>query len=108
MKNSNNAKMRKIEASLNNDLHFTPKKKDQKDLGFSDVGFLDCDVTNFSVSEKTASHLMGKEKPGPWWRTAGNDELASFVAQRSVEHVENCDLTHPRLKHFDQRFYHHL
>lgn len=104
MKDNNNARMRKIEASLNNDLHFTPKKKDQKDLGFSDVGFLDCDVSNFLVSEKTSSHLMGNEKPGPWWRTAGKDELASFVAQRSVEHVENCDLPHPQPKSFAQRF----
>ncbi|KAL3622260.1 hypothetical protein CASFOL_033671 [Castilleja foliolosa] len=32
----------------------------------------------------------------PWWRTADTDELASFVAQRSLEHIENCDLPRPQ------------
>ncbi|PNY13714.1 hypothetical protein L195_g010377 [Trifolium pratense] len=104
VKNNKNTRMRKIEASVNNDLHFTPKKKDQKEFGFSDGRFMDCDVSDFPVSEKMASHLMGNEKPGPWWRTAGKDELASFVAQKSVERVENCDLPNPQSKHFRQIF----
>ncbi|WJX34258.1 hypothetical protein P8452_22386 [Trifolium repens] len=101
---NNNTRMLKVEALVNNDLHFTPKKKDRKEFGFSDGRFMDSDVSDFSVSEKTASHLMGNEKPGPWWRTAGKDELASFVAQKSVECVENCDLPHPQSKHFRQIF----
>lgn len=111
MKNNNNTRMQKIEASLNNnDLHFTPKKKDQKELCFSDGHFMDCDISNFLVYEKMTSsdlesHLMGTEKqPGPWWRTAGKDELASLVAQKSLEHIENCDLPHPQPKHFRQRY----
>ncbi|XP_004502673.1 uncharacterized protein [Cicer arietinum] len=111
MRNSHNTRMRKMEASLNNnDLHFTPKKIDQKEeFGFTDGRFLDCDVSDFSVSEKLTScslesHWIGTEKPGPWWRTAGTDELASLVAQKSLENIENCDLPHPQPKHFRQRF----
>ncbi|KAI3994032.1 hypothetical protein MKX01_028382 [Papaver californicum] len=31
-------------------------------------------------------------KTEPWWRMADKDELAFFVAQKSLEHIENCDL----------------
>ncbi|KAJ1388487.1 hypothetical protein SESBI_39063 [Sesbania bispinosa] len=106
-KNNNN---RRIEASWNNDLHFTPKKKDQKEFCFSDGHFMDCDISNLLVSDQgkmtssdLESHLLGAEKTGPWWRTAGKDELASLVAQKSLEHVENCDLPNPQTKHFRQR-----
>ncbi|TKY74078.1 hypothetical protein E2542_SST02837 [Spatholobus suberectus] len=107
---SNNNRMPKIEASLNSDLHFTPKKKDQGELCFSDSHFMDCDISNFLVSEQGKmtssdldSHLMGAEKTGPWWRTAGKDELASLVAQKSLENIENCDLPHPKTEHVSQR-----
>lgn len=103
MKN-NDSRMRKIEASLNKDLRFSPKKKDPKEFGFPEGDFIDCNVSDFSVSEKMETCLMGNEKPGPWWRSAGKDELASLVAQKSLEHVENCDLPHPQPKHFGQRF----
>lgn len=102
MKN-NNTRMPKFEASLNTDYHFTPKKKDQGELCFSDSRFMDCDISNFLVSEQVKmtssdleSHLMGAEETGPWWRTAGKDELASLVARKSLEHIENCDLPHPQ------------
>ncbi|XP_068659063.1 uncharacterized protein [Aristolochia californica] len=38
----------------------------------------------------------GGDKMEPWWRTADKDELASLVAQKSLEHVENCDLPRPQ------------
>ncbi|GER36620.1 exoenzyme S synthesis protein B [Striga asiatica] len=31
----------------------------------------------------------------PWWRTVDTDELASFVARRSLDCIENCDLPRP-------------
>ncbi|KAF9602198.1 hypothetical protein IFM89_025543 [Coptis chinensis] len=45
------------------------------------------------------SPWMGGEKTEPWWRTADKDELASLVAQKSLEHVENCDLPPPQIIH---------
>ncbi|XP_057834447.1 uncharacterized protein LOC131044964 isoform X1 [Cryptomeria japonica] len=31
-----------------------------------------------------------------WWRTADENELATLVAQKSSEHIENCDLPPPQ------------
>ncbi|XP_024010870.1 uncharacterized protein LOC18015530 isoform X2 [Eutrema salsugineum] len=39
---------------------------------------------------------LSSEKAGPWWRTTDRDELASLVAQRSLDYVENCDLPTPQ------------
>ncbi|XP_010518331.1 PREDICTED: uncharacterized protein LOC104793634 [Camelina sativa] len=39
---------------------------------------------------------LSNEKAGPWWRTTDKDELASLVAQRSLDYVENCDLPTPQ------------
>ncbi|KAG2241608.1 hypothetical protein Bca52824_096407 [Brassica carinata] len=39
---------------------------------------------------------LSSEKAGPWWRTTDRDELASLVAQRSLDFVENCDLPTPQ------------
>ena len=109
MKSNSNTRMPK-EASLDNDLQLTPKKKDQEEFCFSDGHFMDCDIANFLASEQgkmassdLESHLMGAEKTGPWWRTAGKDELASLVAEKSLGHIENCDLPQPQTKHFKQR-----
>ncbi|CAL0302182.1 unnamed protein product [Lupinus luteus] len=35
----------------------------------------------------------------PWWRTTDKEELASFVSQKSLNHIENCDLPPPQMKH---------
>lgn len=39
---------------------------------------------------------LTSEKAAPWWRTTDKDELASLVAQRSLDFVENCDLPTPQ------------
>ncbi|CAH8387011.1 unnamed protein product [Eruca vesicaria subsp. sativa] len=39
---------------------------------------------------------LSSEKAAPWWRTTDKDELASLVAQRSLDFVENCDLPTPQ------------
>ncbi|XP_013717041.1 uncharacterized protein BNAC04G50880D isoform X2 [Brassica napus] len=39
---------------------------------------------------------LSSEKAGPWWRTTDKDELASLVAQRSLDFVENCNLPTPQ------------
>lgn len=46
------------------------------------------------------SPLAKKEKIEPWWRIADKNELASFVAKKSVELFENCDLPRPQRVHF--------
>ncbi|KAL8192614.1 hypothetical protein R6Q57_027799 [Mikania cordata] len=43
-------------------------------------------------------HWMESEKNHelPWWRMTDKDDLASFVAQRSHDFIENCDLPSPQ------------
>uniref|UniRef100_A0A1D1Y9D7 Exostosin-2 n=1 Tax=Anthurium amnicola TaxID=1678845 RepID=A0A1D1Y9D7_9ARAE len=42
----------------------------------------------------------GTEKTEPWWHVSDKDELASLVAQKSLHHIENCDLPRPQKVHF--------
>ncbi|CAM8960931.1 unnamed protein product [Rhodiola kirilowii] len=42
------------------------------------------------------SPWIGTQRAEPWWRTAGRDELASLVLQKSLDHVDNCDLPPPQ------------
>ncbi|OEL12765.1 hypothetical protein BAE44_0026215 [Dichanthelium oligosanthes] len=35
------------------------------------------------------------EKTRPWWQIADENELASLVAERATQHIENCDLPRP-------------
>ncbi|CAA0827196.1 Unknown protein [Striga hermonthica] len=45
---------------------------------------------------ESASAWVGAEGNNtPWWRTADTDKLASFVARRSLDCIENCDLPRP-------------
>lgn len=54
--------------------------------------------TNDFSPESDYSWIEG-DKAGPWWRTTDRDELASFVSQKSLNHIENCDLPPPKKKH---------
>ncbi|KAI4369825.1 hypothetical protein MLD38_018228 [Melastoma candidum] len=39
---------------------------------------------------------IGNGRNVPWWRTTDGSELASFVATKSSDHLENCDLPPPQ------------
>uniref|UniRef100_A0A5B6ZMU3 Uncharacterized protein n=1 Tax=Davidia involucrata TaxID=16924 RepID=A0A5B6ZMU3_DAVIN len=54
------------------------------------------------------SPWTGAEKTEPWWRTADRDELASLVAQRSLDLIENCDLPQPQNTHVNRNPYAYL
>ncbi|XP_072994718.1 uncharacterized protein [Typha latifolia] len=54
------------------------------------------------ISNKTEKASVEMDSPWtrcngcePWWRIADKNELASLVAQKSLEHIENCDLPRP-------------
>ncbi|XP_024029767.1 uncharacterized protein LOC21395107 [Morus notabilis] len=77
--------------------------KDATEFWYLDDHLMNLESLNCLVSEETKklssdfeSHLLGSDKSEPWWRCAGKDDLASLVAQKSLEHVENCDLPRPR------------
>ncbi|KAI4355257.1 hypothetical protein L6164_004046 [Bauhinia variegata] len=65
------------------------------------VGPVGCSVTkktNELSLDPDYSWIEG-DKTEPWWRTTDRDELASLVSQKSLSHVENCDLPPPQKKY---------
>ncbi|XP_074279663.1 uncharacterized protein LOC141604969 [Silene latifolia] len=48
-----------------------------------------------NLSSSADSSWVGGDKV-PWWRVTDGEELASFVAHKSLHHVENCDLPPPQ------------
>ncbi|CAL0315401.1 unnamed protein product [Lupinus luteus] len=67
---------------------------------------LEIDSVGFSVTKQINCFSLdsdyswiGDDKAKPWWRTTDRDELASFVSQKSVNHIENCDLPPPQKKY---------
>lgn len=82
-----------------------PKKRDTGEFWCCDDDFMNLDSFNSLDSEQSKklspdldSQWVGSEKSEPWWRSAGKDELASLVAQKSLENVENCDLPRPQIR----------
>ena len=68
---------------------------------------VEIDSVGCSVSKQTDDFSLGSDyswiegdKAEPWWRTTDRDELASFVSQKCVNHIDNCDLPPPQKKHF--------
>lgn len=68
---------------------------------------MDTDCVGCSESSKKTNDFslesdyswIESDKAEPWWRTTDRDELASFVSQKSLNHIENCDLPPPQKKH---------
>ncbi|KAF7826204.1 uncharacterized protein G2W53_017368 [Senna tora] len=67
---------------------------------------VEIDGVGSSVSKQMNEFCLDSEyswiegnKTEPWWRTTDRDELASFVSQKLLDHIENCDLPPPRRKY---------
>lgn len=73
------------------------KQEDAKKLTIEDLG-LEVPKSANEIYFDPKSWIRA-EKNAPWWRTADTDELASLVAQRSFDYIENCDLPMPRNNH---------
>ncbi|KAG6473002.1 hypothetical protein ZIOFF_066909 [Zingiber officinale] len=64
---------------------------------------------NFSLDLESPSARANKSES--WWRIAGKDELSLLVAQKSLQHIENCDLprssqtVHVPTRKLDARIY---
>ncbi|KAK8693631.1 hypothetical protein V6N13_071206 [Hibiscus sabdariffa] len=65
--------------------------------------FLDMEAAECYAPMKTNDFCYEPESPWsgcgktePWWRTTDKDELASLVAQKSLDFIENCDLPPPQ------------
>lgn len=104
-KNDQSKGMQELKAETGNGPQL-PKKRDPGEFWYSDDHLMNLDSFNCLSSEEPKklssgleSQWVGTEKTEPWWRSAGKDELASLVAQKSLEHIENCDLPRPQIKH---------
>ncbi|GMI98973.1 hypothetical protein like AT2G46550 [Hibiscus trionum] len=72
-----------------------------KNCEFLEMESIECDVSkkNNDFSYDLGSPWVGGGKAEPWWRMTDKDELASFVAKRSLDFIENCDLPPPQKMH---------
>lgn len=62
--------------------------------------FLEMDIEKSKDNSFNSESMpWSSEKTEPWWRMADGYDLASFVAQRSHDVVENCDLPCPQNTH---------
>ncbi|XP_010266582.1 PREDICTED: uncharacterized protein LOC104604051 isoform X2 [Nelumbo nucifera] len=97
------AKMRELKAASTKNLQEMLKHKDIGNYWFQDEE-MDFDPSLISeqpekLTSDSKSPWMGAEKTEPWWRAVDKDDLASLVAQKSLEHIENCDLPRPQTMH---------
>ncbi|KAI3693997.1 hypothetical protein L1987_76954 [Smallanthus sonchifolius] len=82
-------------------------------LGEESYEFVEMDSVYKEVDEFSLDsdfpHWMEGEKNHelPWWRMTDKDDLASFVAQRSHNFIENCDLPSPQNTSFKRDTYAH-
>lgn len=79
------------------DLMDVMKKHEKMEIDSIGCSVLSKQTDDFSL-ESDYSWIEG-DKAEPWWRTSDRDELASFVSQKSLNHIENCDLPPPKKKH---------
>ncbi|KAK8654472.1 hypothetical protein V6N13_128440 [Hibiscus sabdariffa] len=72
-----------------------------KDCEFLEMESIECDVSKKTndFSHDLGSPWFGGGKAEPWWRMTDKDELASFVAKKSLDFIENCDLPRPQRMH---------
>ncbi|KAG7980316.1 hypothetical protein I3843_05G176800 [Carya illinoinensis] len=107
VKNEHDPGKPELKAVTGYQLQRNTNKKDLGEFWYLEDKFMGLDSFNCLVPEQAmklssdlGSDWVGSEKTEPWWRSAGQDELASLVAQKSLENIENCDLPRPQAKHF--------
>ncbi|XP_057951522.1 uncharacterized protein LOC131146167 [Malania oleifera] len=103
-------RMPELKAVFNDNPKSVHKNTDMGESWCSDDHLMDFDSLNSIVSKQPkklssdlGSHWIEAEKSEPWWRITDKEELAYLVAQKSLEHIENCDLPQPQTKHFGRR-----
>ncbi|XP_010544849.1 PREDICTED: uncharacterized protein LOC104817374 [Tarenaya hassleriana] len=77
----------------------------RESYGFVNIGYESSEKFNELSFDLDSPWNLSSEKAEPWWRTTDTDELASFVAQKSLDYVENCDLPPPQKMHKGRHSY---
>ncbi|KAF8380009.1 hypothetical protein HHK36_027478 [Tetracentron sinense] len=106
LKHDPEVRMQELKAVNSNNTEEELNHKDTGEYWYQNEELMGLDLVNHLMSKQPdklcfdfESPWMGGQKTEPWWRTADKDELASLVAQKSLEHIENCDLPRPQTKH---------
>lgn len=100
MKHDSEARVQELKA-VNVNIQQPIKHKTDMDEFWYSYEFMDGKSVNLLSSDEKACFDLGtpwmeSDKTEPWWRTADKDELATLVARKSLEHIENCDLPPPQ------------
>lgn len=79
--------------------------KGEESYEFVEMDSVFKEVDEFSLDSEFP-HWMEIEKSHemPWWRMTDKDDLASYVAQKSHDFIENCDLPSPQNSSFKDPF----
>ncbi|XP_077227560.1 uncharacterized protein LOC143860676 [Tasmannia lanceolata] len=106
VKHDAEARVQELKAVNNNTKQSLKTKADMAEFWYQEEELMDWDPVDWLVSNQSENACfdletpwMGGDKMEPWWRTADKDELVSLVAQKSLEHIENCDLPRPKSMH---------
>ncbi|XP_058095864.1 uncharacterized protein LOC131241171 [Magnolia sinica] len=106
MKHDSEARVQELKAASTNTQQPLKHKAGIGEYPYQDEDFMDWEPVDRLISNDynkacldSETPWIGGNKTEPWWRTADKDELASLVAQKSLEHIENCDLPRPQAMH---------
>ncbi|XP_022950261.1 uncharacterized protein LOC111453403 [Cucurbita moschata] len=91
---------KRVNIIMNEDIKTLDGTDDMK----ANFGCLDKDSFNSKTVSKKQDEFyfdpdspwIQEDKSEPWWWITDKDELAYWVAQKSLDHIENCDLPPPK------------
>eukprot|EP00258_Populus_trichocarpa_P002594 XP_002302639.3 uncharacterized protein LOC7497259 [Populus trichocarpa] len=102
MKKDCDVKKQELKALYDKDFQEFNELKDAR----KNSKLMEMDLTGWPESQKDNEHgfdpessWIGSEKNMPWWRKTDKDDLASLVAQKSLDYIGNCDLPPPQKVH---------
>ncbi|XP_038896085.1 uncharacterized protein LOC120084287 [Benincasa hispida] len=99
---------KRVNSILNEDIKTLDGTDSQECVGSTDMKAefecLDKDSFNSKTVSKNQDEFyfdpdspwIQEDKAEPWWWITDKDELAYWVAQKSLDHIENCDLPPPK------------
>ncbi|KAJ6830682.1 uncharacterized protein M6B38_330455 [Iris pallida] len=102
MKSDSDAVVEGMKTATNISQQPLKRKGDMDEYFFNNEQLMDWKPRDRLINNKTekfrpdmGTPWMGGKKCEPWWHISDTDEFSMLVAQKSLEHVENCDLPMP-------------
>ncbi|XP_072998382.1 uncharacterized protein [Typha latifolia] len=101
-KHGSETRMEEMRTATNHSLQMSKNRGMMGDYYYHDRELKDWKTSDPLIQKKPTKAYPDMEIPWGgcdkcelWWRIADEDELASLVAQKSLQHIENCDLPRP-------------